>query len=195
MLGVHGRLSEGTAEGWFGKGKTSAITSVAIIAMLSLGIVFLAYVAIGSMGGSNINQPNAPAAPAAPTPIAPTPVQAPPAVTNKPAQGGMIVLTVEELLSQVIATPNRYKEGTAMQITGLALNYHVGQVEDYLWLGPEIQGFHVDIRVADGKLSTQLLKRFSVGEKNFPITIQGTLRWVSEKEVLIEHASMVADAK
>ena len=38
MLGIH--ISEGTAEGWFGQGKKSAIVSIVILAVLISGIAF-----------------------------------------------------------------------------------------------------------------------------------------------------------
>lgn len=186
----------GTTERWFGPGKKSAIWSIAILAIVALGIIVGIIAAMNARGETNVGQSNAPVAPTALTPVSSVPI-----APTKPAQmptattAGVVVITVEELLNQIIQNPNRYKEGTVIQITGVALRYEVGTSVWSLYLGPRTQGFHVDVDyepgAMGGELSTYLIKRFSVSNESFPITVRGTLRWVRETQVLIEHAILV----
>ena len=126
MLGIH--VSEGTAKGWFGQGKTSAILSIIVLAVLILGIGFGIWAATNVWGETNISQPIAPAAPAAPTPVTP------PAVTNSPAPSGIIQIAAEELVRQLMTNPNKYQEGTVFQVSG-TLVYYKGA----FFLGPMIE--------------------------------------------------------
>lgn len=194
MIGI--QFSEGTAEGWFGKGKASAIGSIAILLFLPLVIAFVIFAAVSANGNTSVSQSNVPPS-TAPVVSAPTPVSTPTAAPapTKVAEPGVVVLTVEELLNQIIQNPNRYKVGTIMQVTGLALDYNgAGLVEDDLFLGPKVQGFHVDVSLKKdetGKTSSYLIGKFVRSAEGFPITVRGTLRWVGKTQILIEHAYIV----
>lgn len=55
--------------------------------------------------------------------------------------------------------------------------------EGEIYLGPEVQGWHIDVKYKidtdqGGKLYDFLRKKAELGEKNFPITLRGTFIWV-----------------
>ena len=55
------------------------------------------------------------------TPTEPVPVQMPPAVANEPVPTGVVKVTAEELVKQLLTNPNRYKKGIIMQVSGTVL--------------------------------------------------------------------------
>lgn len=139
MLGIH--ISEGTAEGWFGLGRKSAIWSIATIAVLLISIITAVILITTNVGGrTNVNQPNAPVAPVAPapTPAVPTPVQTPSATTNEPTPSGVIEITAEKLVKELLANPNKYKEGTVFQVSGTLIKYGSGFGKSF-FLGPTVK--------------------------------------------------------
>jgi len=93
MLGIH--ISEGTAEGWFGQGKPSAILSIVVLAVLILGTAFGVLAAMNFWGETNLNQPNAPATPVAPTPTTAGTIQVPDGPKIKVVFNGPPELKVE----------------------------------------------------------------------------------------------------
>lgn len=72
MLGIH--ISEGTADGWFGQGKTSVALSIAVLIVLAAGIAFGIFIAVNTISAS---QSTVPAAPTAPAPITAGTIQIP----------------------------------------------------------------------------------------------------------------------
>lgn len=75
MIGIH--VSEGTAEGWFGPGKLSAILSILVLVVLILGTAFGVLTAINFWGEPDVSQPGVPVTPVAPAPTTAGTIQVP----------------------------------------------------------------------------------------------------------------------
>lgn len=194
--------SEETAEGWFGSGMKSAIWSVvfltiSVVSILIFGILF----AMNVFGETSIaiSQPNAPItqpAPAQPDPIVQIPAASEPASTKTPTtttEPGVIVLTVEELLNQIIQNPDKYKKGTVMQLTGVAFPPPMGSNVYNLYLGPKVQGgWYVSVNVdIAGDLAAYLIRNYGKLKEGLPITIQGAFYYVGEKYITLDNGILV----
>lgn len=90
---------------------------VVLIAILIAGIIVGVFAAVNAGGGTNISQPT-------PVVSTPTPNQSPPTTTNvtTPATTtpttGIIEITAEKLVRDLIANPNKYQKGTILQVSG-----------------------------------------------------------------------------
>jgi len=143
MLGIH--ISKRTAKGWFGQGKRSAILSIVIITALLISIITLGIFLAVSAGRET------------PTPVAPTqgPVTSEPATITPAIETptpetlpGVIEITAKKLLTELLADPEKYKEGTVFQVSGTFvwnLKYSASTYTDF-FLGPAV--YNDDIRLA-----------------------------------------------
>lgn len=192
MLGIH--MSGGTAEGWFGRGKTSAILSIVVIAALIFGIAFGIFTAVNAVGRTSVNQPNAPVAPTAPTPAVPTPAQTPPA----PVPAGVIEITAEKLVRNLMANPDKYKEGTIMQVSGTILN---SPPFNGTYLGPMIKtssgarftvSLVIDPSTFEGQRLYHRLKKLNDGDW---VTVRGEFAVWAPRDTdgaMIENVSLIS---
>ena len=138
--------------------------------MVGFGI----YAAVNAGGETSVSQPNAPAAPVAPTPAAPTPV------INESAPVGVIKITVEKLVSDLLIDPNKYKKGTVFQVSGMYWGEKVVSYGDHsvsFYLNPPVQAstdtnISVEIYIKmEGEL--ELLKTFQAMNDS-KVVVRGT---------------------
>ncbi|OGZ23829.1 MAG: hypothetical protein A2896_00890 [Candidatus Nealsonbacteria bacterium RIFCSPLOWO2_01_FULL_43_32] len=188
MLGIH--ISEGTAEGWFGQGKKSAIVSIVILAVLISGIAFGIFAAVNAGGETSVSQPDALVDAAALTSTEPAAISE--------TEPGAIVLTVEELIGQVIQNPDKYKKGTIMQVTGAVSGFEATDGTVYLRL---IQGWKVSVMPADSD-NNDLVAAVIRGQVNsfpndFVITVRAKVYyiWPEIKHIDLRDGILVTDAK
>jgi len=163
------------------------------IAVIAAGIL----IAVNVGRETIMSQPNALTVPAVSTPTESTPVQTLPAVKGPEIQ--MVVLTVEELLNQIIQNPNKYKaiydegggkpkeDATVIQVTGVALDV------PRPWsghLGPKVQGWRVEYSPSNNR-------DFALVWNDDVITIQGTLEQVNQrgKLVVLRDCSLISREK
>lgn len=199
MLGIH--VSKGTAEGWFGKGIAHAILSITITIVVILGIAAVLFFAGRAIGGTTntpaVTNPN-PSVPVEPGPTSPTPIE--PTSNQTPTmvtEPGVVVLTVEELINQVVTNPDKYKQGTVMKITGVAGGFDPTQTTIYL----NSSGWEIVARLDRFKDNGVVAAIINGQVRSYPdnptITIQATFSGVGLKSKYIElrDATLVTDAK
>jgi len=143
MLGIH--VSEGKAEGWFGKGKKSVIASIVILAVLIVGIAFGIFAAVSARGETNISPPNAPVTPVvtiSPTPTTtptPTPTRTP-TTTPTPTPTSEEVLSIPELVDRALA--NKYEVGQTLRVSGVI----TGGDYSMEYIGPPSSGYEIQLK-------------------------------------------------
>lgn len=194
MLGIH--VAEGTAEGWFGPGKKSAIASIAVIAALLISVITAVILIAMNVGeGANVSQPNASA-----VAIAPAPVQTPSAVTNEPIPADVIKITAEELVKQFLANPDKYQKGTVFQVSG-AYDWSkkfVSPASTDFFLGPAVEtpsGLNLGVMIhVDSWEEKNLFKAFNAIGDGDQVVVQGTYYFFSGRSrgILLEKASLIS---
>lgn len=198
MLGIH--ISEEKTEGWFGQGKKSAVVSIVVLAVLIVGIAFGIFAAVSARGETNVNnQPNAPAAPVAPTPAAPTPVQTPSVVTNEPAPTGVVEITAEQLIKDLLANPDKYKKGTIFQISGeLVWNWKIDDPPNQktsFFLGPAVYANNYRLGVYSRVYweEKEAIRAFRALNDKDQVVVRGTYYAFSTREgVSLKNCSIVS---
>lgn len=128
------------------------------------------------------------------TPVEPTFSQTPTTMTEP----GVVVLTVDELFNQIIQNPNKYRVGTIIQVTGTTFPPPIGSNVYNLYLRSKVQDWHVVVTTdIAGDLANYMIKNHSNIQKGIPITIQGTLDFVSLKKqyIILDNGILVTDAK
>jgi len=201
MLGIH---TEGTAEGWFGQGKASAIWSIAIIVILVLGICFGIWAATNAGGETTVSQPNVPVAPTAPTPMALTPTEPATTSATEPAVGssGVIKTTAGKLASELAAEHFKYELGTVFQVSGV-LKWQKERFPDlggdvFFFLGPAVQTKDYPLGViikVNMREESELFKALATLEGDREVVVQGTYFTFDNsyrKGVILKNVSLVS---
>jgi len=183
MLGIH---TEGTAEGWFGQGKASAIWSIAIIVILVLGICFGIWAATNAGGETTVSQPNVPVAP------------------TEPAVGssGVIKTTAGKLASELAAEHFKYELGTVFQVSGV-LKWQKERFPDlggdvFFFLGPAVQTKDYPLGViikVNMREESELFKALATLEGDREVVVQGTYFTFDNsyrKGVILKNVSLVS---
>lgn len=180
MLGIH--VSEGKAEGWFGRGKKSVIMSIVILVVLIVGIAFGIFAAVSARGDTNINPPNAPVTPVVPiTPMptpstaitpTPTPTQTQtPTPTRVPftAPPDQIAISVQEFIAG--ARAGKYNLGEWITVSATyESHYRDPKITMYFFFGPQVDGGYL---IVDGNLTRAEVIPFGKLSKGDRVTIRG----------------------
>ncbi len=93
-------------------------------------------------------------------------------------------ITAETLISDALANPDKYSEGTVLRVSGVTTGkswVNVRSSVEYIWLGPETEGWRVRLELGfdDDKETRLALKRLPVGT---PVVVQGTYYHFDDNE-------------
>lgn len=126
-----------------------------------------------------------------------TPIQTAPVTPTTTTEPGIVILTAEELISQVIQNPDKYKKGTVIQVTGAVSGLEETNGTIYL---QRIQGWQISVRPADSgnnDFRTAVIKgRVNSHPNDFVVTVRATLHDVSTpgKDIDLRDGTLVTDA-
>lgn len=160
-------------------------------------VVIAAGILVFNGRGNNVSQPNAPVAP-----TAPTPVQAPSAVTNELIPAGVIKITAKKLVSELMVDHTKYEKGTVFQVSGVFRRQKEyfpnlnGEVS--FFLGPMVDNDGIKVGViicVDIEKESELFKAFVALEDGRGVVVQGTYFVFNnsyETGVILENASLIS---
>ena len=117
----------------------------------------------------------------------------------------VIEITVEKLVSDILANPNRYKKGTVFQVSGITTGKArldiPNATTECIWLGPEVNGFYVrcdlEVSTLSGKPSKD--RELAITLKSYPkgtqVVVQGTYDYFYEDQywggAILEDCSLI----
>ena len=198
MIGI--RFS-GTAKGWFGLGKTSAIVSTMIVAVLLISVIIgIVSLVMDARGETDFGQTAASDTLVVPTPAEPTPAsQGEQNGSEVALETNVVEITAKELITELLANPDRYERGTVFQVSGIfiwELKHPMGNYIDF-FIDSEIETssgkkLGVSIRVFQHD-EEELFKAFNAIKTGDQVVAQGTHVFFSANQgISLENCSLIS---